>query len=62
MSDGGKGSSPRPFSVSKETFDDNWNRIFKKEIQTPAKEETFEERLWQESLKNLERDNHGSDR
>ncbi len=30
MSDGGKGSSPRPFSVSKEEFDSNWNNIFKK--------------------------------
>ena len=30
MSDGGKGSSPRPFSVDKKTFDDNWDRIFKK--------------------------------
>ncbi len=30
MSDGGKGSSPRPFSVSKEEFDNNWNNIFKK--------------------------------
>jgi len=28
-SDGGKGSSPRPYSVDMETFDDNWNRIFK---------------------------------
>ena len=27
-SDGGKGSTPRPFSVDKETFDNNWDRIF----------------------------------
>jgi hypothetical protein len=26
----GKGSSPRPFSVSKNVFDENWNRIFNK--------------------------------
>lgn len=31
MSDGGKGSSPRPFSVSQEVFEQNWDRIFKKE-------------------------------
>jgi hypothetical protein len=31
MSDGGKGSSPRPFSVSKEEFENNWNMIFKKD-------------------------------
>ena len=28
MSDGGKGSKPRPLSVNLETFDDNWDRIF----------------------------------
>jgi hypothetical protein len=30
MSDGGKGSRPRPLGVDKKTFDDNWDRIFKK--------------------------------
>lgn len=27
----GKGSSPRPYSVDQKTFDQNWDRIFKKE-------------------------------
>lgn len=31
MSDGGKGSKPRPLSVDQKTFDDNWNAIFSKE-------------------------------
>jgi hypothetical protein len=31
MSDGGKGSRPRPFSVDKETFENNWDRIFQKQ-------------------------------
>jgi hypothetical protein len=31
MSDGGKGSSPRPFSVSQEEFDNRWDNIFKKD-------------------------------
>ena len=26
----GKGDKPRPFSVDRKTFDDNWNRIFNK--------------------------------
>jgi hypothetical protein len=26
----GKGSKPRPFSVDKKTFEDNWERIFGK--------------------------------
>jgi hypothetical protein len=30
MADGGKGSSPRPFSVDQKTFDANWDAIFKK--------------------------------
>jgi hypothetical protein len=30
MSDGGKGSAPRPFAVDQETFSDNWERIFGK--------------------------------
>jgi len=31
MSDGGKGSTPRPLSVDPETFANNWDNIFKKE-------------------------------
>lgn len=30
MSDGGKGSAPRQFSVDRDTFANNWDRIFKK--------------------------------
>jgi hypothetical protein len=30
MSDGGKGSSPRPFSVPKEIYDKNFEHIFRK--------------------------------
>lgn len=32
MSDGGKGSKPRPFSVDQKTFDNNWDAIFGKKI------------------------------
>ena len=28
---GGKGSKPRPFSVSQEEFDNRWDMIFKKD-------------------------------
>lgn len=35
MSDGGKGSAPRPFSVDQETFESNWDRIFSKK-KTPS--------------------------
>lgn len=33
MSDGGKGSTPRPFSVDRETFSNNWDLIFKDKLQ-----------------------------
>jgi hypothetical protein len=40
MGDGGKGSSPRPFSVSRDEFDNRWDNIFKKdkEMQIRVKE------------------------
>ena len=31
MSDGGKGSAPRPFSVSQKEYADNYDRIFRKD-------------------------------
>ena len=42
MSDGGKGSNPRPFSVDQKTFDSRWDLIFNKGKQFPieSKEET----------------------
>ena len=30
MSDGGKGSSPRPYAVTQETYASNWDAIFSK--------------------------------
>ena len=34
----GKGSSPRPYSVDRKTFEDNWDKIFgKKKIQKKNK-------------------------
>ncbi len=38
MSDGGKGSAPRPFSVSHEKFSRNWDSIFKKQKQEQPSE------------------------
>jgi hypothetical protein len=31
MSDGGKGSSARPYSISREQYSNNWDAIFKKD-------------------------------
>lgn len=46
MSDGGKGSAPRPFSVSQETYANNFDRIFRKDPRViedqKAEDEAFE--------------------
>jgi hypothetical protein len=47
MSDSGKGSSPRPFSVSQETYANNFDRIFRKDPRIiedqKAEDEAFEQ-------------------
>jgi hypothetical protein len=43
MSDGGKGSAPRPFSVPKEEFDNRWDVIFGKKKKT--EEQKFDEQV-----------------
>lgn len=43
MPDGGKGSKPRPFSVSQEEFDNNFDRIFGKKKKSDA--EKFDEQV-----------------
>ena len=44
MGDGGKGSSPRPFSVSQEEFGNNFDRIFgKKNRMTPRVQDNRED-------------------
>lgn len=32
MSDGGKGSKPRPFSVSQHEYDTRWDAIFRRDL------------------------------
>ena len=32
MSDGGKGSKPRPFSVAQEEYEQRWDAIFQRDI------------------------------
>jgi len=32
MSDGGKGSKPRPFSVSQDEYDNRWDNIFSRDL------------------------------
>ena len=55
MSDGGKGSSPRPFSVSQKTFGDNFDAIFRKpspkEIDDAIAEQEEFDRILEDNLK-----------
>lgn len=38
MSDGGKGSKPRPFSVSNEEYAERWDAIFGRDRHKPVSE------------------------
>ena len=51
-SDGGKGSSPRPFSVSQAEYDARWDAIFSRDLEE-QEEEVLEEDPDGEALKCL---------
>lgn len=55
MSDGGKGSSPRPYSVDRKTFENNWDKIFKKPDPKALDDEQAEKEAFEsiENKKNL---------
>ena len=38
MSDGGKGSSPRPFSVSQDEYEKRWDAIFQRDLKQDESE------------------------
>ena len=51
-----KGSSPRPFSVSQETFANNYDNIFRKKSPKEIEEEKYEQEEFDRILnENLER-------
>jgi len=39
MSDGGKGSKPRPFSVTQHEYDNRWDAIFGRDLEEKDKRE-----------------------
>jgi hypothetical protein len=51
-SDGGKGSSPRPFSVSQDEYNKRWDAIFGRDLEEETTEEV-EEHEEDDSLKCL---------
>lgn len=59
----GKGSSPRPYSVTQDEFANNWDRIFKK----PSPQEVDDDTLEKEEFETLDklnklRDNNNTHR
>lgn len=53
MSDGGKGSSPRPFSVSNEEYAKRWDMIFGRDVIDESKKLFEGEMQFDESQKQL---------
>jgi hypothetical protein len=51
MSDGGKGSSPRPYSVSQETYGNNFDAIFRKKTPEQLDQERYEQEEFDRILK-----------
>jgi hypothetical protein len=47
MSDGGKGSNPRPYSVSQETFGNNFDAIFRKKTPQEVDDAKAEDEAFQ---------------
>lgn len=45
MSDGGKGSKPRPFSVSQDEYDKRWDAIFGRDVPEDTDEQDEENQL-----------------
>lgn len=45
MSDGGKGSKPRPFSVTQDEYAKRWDMIFQRDLPKEEKQETIEDVL-----------------
>ena len=51
MSDGGKGSAPRPLSVSNEEYSKRWDAIFQRDIKAEE-----DDRAWDEEKDRIERE------
>ena len=51
MSDGGKGSKPRPFSVTQEEYDNRWDAIFSRDLKKEEEEKDKREKALDELAK-----------
>jgi hypothetical protein len=55
MSDGGKGSTPRPFSVSQAEYDTRWDAIFSRDLKDESDDKVT--RYNQETQEAKDKDN-----
>ena len=60
MSDGGKGSAPRPFSVSQEEFSNNFDAIFRKSDPRVVEDQQNEDEAFEQILLRQETNNESS--
>lgn len=51
MSDGGKGSKPRPFSVTQEEYDNRWDAIFSRDLKKEEEEKDKREKALDEMVR-----------
>jgi len=56
MNNGGKGSAPRPFSVSNEEYANRWDAIFGRDLKEELAVTPEEEEAWCELEKKLNSD------
>ncbi len=45
MSDGGKGSKPRPFSIAQREYETRWDAIFGRDLKEEKKQDSNNERI-----------------
>lgn len=57
MSDGGKGSSPRPFSVSNEEYASRWDAIFSRDLKNKESVDSSKDSADDQSIKKEDRKN-----
>jgi hypothetical protein len=58
MSTGGKGSRPRPFSVTQDEYDRRWDAIFSRDLDD-AEEKKFDEKvIMKEEFYDLDKPDH----
>lgn len=54
MSDGGKGSSPRPFSIANDEYSKRWDAIFGRDLKTVVVDESESDKIERNNVETQE--------